>query len=391
MKRCFPILFILLLTVSCHKALLPGTGRHDNWDPHSDHSFHRNLPEPAPDSVLLTAVEYPSGYDWVRDSAHSIINAHILMLRGETELLRIPAGADSPWTADPDCHRILDGHLYTFTTIDGCTVIGRDGEEVLRYSAAESIRGFAVEDGRILTLGQNLDGRGLSFRRDGRVLFLSDGGTVCGSLDRGLPPSGALYKDREHWYFSYKEDGRIHLVEDNLERALPDDNILDVRVHRGMMMLASARKTNGRTVITLTMGSYSLSLSPAFYKDVRSARFVCDGNQARLIADVAGVSYVWNAGNSRLIESVRDSYFELYPRPGRDASVITEKGRVVLIDPYGEPPGEYCFVSGACAASAGNSFFVALSSLNGGPGLLLRDSLQTVCNINGPITSLCLE
>ncbi len=390
MKRII-ILIILFALFACDKSQLPG-GRRDPWDPHSDHSYQREPPAPAKDSVLLTGVEYPSGYDWVRDTAHSAVSAHILLLKGNAELLRVPAGNGTPWPTDPDCHRIWDGHLYTFTTSEGCTIIGRDGEEVLRYSAAESIRGFAIdEEGHILTLGQNLGGPGLSFRKDGRVMFLSDGGTVSGSLDRGLPRSGALYSDNGHWYFSYKEEGRIHLVEDYLERALPEGDHLDVVVYRGKLVRALRRKTNGRTMLSIYYGSFELPLGPTFYREVRSATFVWNGNQIRLMADVAGVRYVWDAGNSRLTSSGGESYFELYPRLGRDAAVVTDKGRVVHIDPYGEPPGEYALVSGACAASAGNSFFVALSGLRGNPGVLLRDSVATVFHFNGPLTSLCLE
>lgn len=388
MKRLL-LMIILLVFPACDKG--PGNGRRTTWDPHEEHSFQRNPPEFFKDSVLITGVEYPRGYDWVRDTAHSSVKADILLLCGPREQLRVPCGADSPWLTDPDCHRIWDGHLYTFATGDGCTIIGRDGEEVLRYASAESIRGFAVDEGQILTLGQNTGGRGFAFRRDGRVLFLSDEGTVVGSLDRGVPRSGALYGDNGHWYFSFREGGRVHLVEDSLERALPEENILDVKVFRKMLLMASYKTVGQRNVLYLTAGGYKTMLDPPMRADIRSAVFVCDGNQARLVVDAGGVKYVWNVGNTRLIDTFGETYCELYPRQGADAAVITGKGQVVRIDPYGEPPGEYCFVSGACAASTQNSFIVTLSGLNGGPGLLLRDSIQTVFNFNGPLTSVCLE
>ena len=386
MKRLF-LLILLLIIPACNK----GDGRRDNRDPHEGHSSQRNPPEFFKDSILITGVEYPHGYDWVRDMAHNSVKADILLFRGPREQLRIPCGGDSPWPTDPDCHRIWDGHLYTFATGDGCTIVGRDGEEVLRYSGAESIRGFAIDEGQILTLGQSIDGHGLSFRRDGRVLFLSDEGTVVGSLDQGVPRSGALYSDNGHWYFSFREDGRVHLVEDNLERALPEDNILGARVFRKRLFIAYYRKVSSRTVLYMSCGGYKTSIDPRFMGDIRSAGFVCDNSQARLTADVDGVRYIWDAGSTRLLGTFRGARCELYPRSGADATVITERGRVVYIDPYGEPPGEYILVSGACAASTQNSFFVALSGVDGGPGLLLRDSVRTVFNFNGPITSVCLE
>ncbi|MCR5019193.1 MAG: hypothetical protein K6A64_10385 [Bacteroidales bacterium] len=389
MKRLF-LLFLLLLFPACDKN--QGDGRRSDWDPHGDHSYERDPYEFFNDSLLITGVEYPSGYDWVRDTAHSSVKASILLFRGPREHLRIPCGGGEPWPTDPDCHRIWDGHLYTFATIDGCTVIGRDGEEVLRYSAAESIRGFAVDEGQILTLGQNVSGHGLSFRKDGRVMFLSDEGTVVGSLDRGVPRSGALYCDNGHWYFSFREGGRVHLVEDNLERALPAEVILDARVFGKKLYLAYCVQSMNRNAIYISYGGYKTFLEPRFREDIRSAGFVCDGNQVRLIADVAGARYVWDVNSTRLIDIYRESYCELYPRRGGDAAVITGKGRVVRIDPYGEPPeGDFCFVSGACALSTGNSFMVGLSGLDGQGGLILRDSVRTVFYFNGPITSLCLE
>lgn len=389
MRRLF-LLILLLVFPACDKN--HGEGRRSDWDPHGDHSYQRNPYEFFNDSLLITGVEYPQGYDWVRDTAHSSVKANILLFRGPREHLRIPCGGDELWPADPDCHRVWNGHIYTFATEDGCTIIGCDGEEVLRYSAAESIRGFALDEGQILTLGQNVSGHGLSFRKDGRVMFLSDEGTVIGSLDRGVPRSGALYEDNGHWYFSFREGGRVHLVEDNLERALPGENILDVKVFRKTLYLAFCEKAGTRNILYISYKGYKTSLSPLFRDEIRSAVFVCDGTQARLIADVSGSRYVWDVGSTKLIDTFRESYCELYPRKGGDAAIITGKGRVVRIDPYGNPPeGDFCFVSGACATSAGNSFFVGLSGLDGHPGLLLRDSVQTVFNFNGPITSVCLE
>ena len=383
------LIFLLLVFAACDKG--SGSGRRDGWDMHDGHITHRDPLELFKDSVLITGVEYPQGYDWVRDTAHGSVQADILLFRGPREQLRVPCGGDSPWTPDPDCHRIWDGHLYTFATDNGCTIIGRDGEEVLRYNTEESIRGFAVDEGKILTLGQNINGRGLSFRRDGRVLFLSDEGTVVGSLDRGVPRSGALYCDNGHWYFSFLEGGRVHLVEDNLERALPDGIILVASVFRKRLFIATCEKLGAQNKLYISYGGYKTSLDPLFRKDIRSAVFIGDGNQTRLVADVAGARYVWDIGTTRLLDTYRESYCELYPRQGGDAAVIMDNGRVVHIDPYGEPPGEYGFVSGACAVSAHNSFFVALSGLNGDPGLLLRDSVKTVFSFNGPLTSVCLE
>jgi hypothetical protein len=181
MKRC--LIPLLLLALSCHKPLLPGEGgRHDETDPHASHEEYRE-PESIK-RILISGVEYPQGYDWVQDSGFGSTSAWILMFEGSQEVLRFPAGKGSIWSPDPDSHRIWDGHLYTFATAGNETVIGRDGAEILRYDGAESIRGFAVDGGHILTLGQTAGG-GFSRRLDGKAVFSSESGLVQGSLAAG--------------------------------------------------------------------------------------------------------------------------------------------------------------------------------------------------------------
>ena len=393
LMRCFVLIILMLAAVSCDRLWHPGGGgRRDGMDAHSGHIFHRDPDESSSrDSVLLTGIEYAVGYDWVRDTAHSSVSANLILFRGGTRLLRIPCGGSALWPAEPDCHRICGGHVYSFAVREGYTIVGEDGEETLRYPSEESIRGFAIEDGHILTLGQRLGGSGFSFRRDGRVMFKSDGGTVCGSLDQGIPASGALYCDNGHWYFTYREDGSIHLVEDNLERALPGMPLLDAKVHNGLLLLVYARKQAFGTYLYMSAGGYEMQLPPALHENVRSASFVCLGNQVRLVADVAGARYVWDAGSSRLMAVYRGEECELYPLPGMDAAVVTSGGRVVRIDPYGIPRWDCALVSGACAAVKGNTFMVALSGIDGSPGVLLRDSIKTLFDLNGPLTSLSIE
>lgn len=386
------MLLFLLLAMGCHKSLFPGEGgRRDNIDTHGDRQEYRE-PESIK-SILVSGVEYPKGYDWVKDSDYRNTPAWILMFEGSQEVLRFPAGKGSLWNPDPDSHRIWEGHLYTFATERDETVIGRDGAEVLRYEGAESIRGFAVEGGHIITLGQK-EGGGFSRRLDGKAVFFSENGFVQGSLDRGIPRSGALFRDNGHWYFTYIMDGRLHLVEDIAELAIPETEA------PADAIVCNGQKTCGRLIyyrhkfrMELAWKGIFYNWNPSFYDRPTSLRLIYGNGQSRLLLKVSGSWYVWNAANGQFREQLSASGLYLYPNNvGVDAAVLTAGGRVQEVRPLTLPPGkQYAFLSGACATQDGDTFIAGFSGLEGAPNLVMQDSIDMELNFNGPITSVAVE
>ena len=386
MKRC--LIPLLLLALSCHKPLLPGEGgRHDETDPHASHEEYRE-PESIK-RILISGVEYPQGYDWVQDSGFGSISAWILMFEGSQEVLRFPAGKGSIWSPDPDSHRIWDGHLYTIATAGNETVIGRDGAEILRYDGAESIRGFAVDGGHILTLGQTAGG-GFSRRLDGKAVFSSESGLVQGSLDRGIPRSGALFQDNGHWYFTYIDKGRLHLVEDNAEVDIPD------AAPPADAVVGGGRTVTGRIKYYLHMYRMALAWdkmfcnwSPPFADKPPFLRLIHRDGQFRAVLRYSGDWYVWDAADGRFLEQITSSGLELYPGKSVDAAVLTTAGRVTAARPCAPPAeGAYAFLSGACAMWDGDEFIAGYSGLDGTPNLVMRDDIGLELIFNGPITSV---
>ena len=393
MKHFLPF-FILLSAISCYRLpLLPDEhGRRAGWDMHGEHVYHRNLPEEE-DSLYISGVEYPPDYDWIRDTAHSSVQASILLYRGSEEILRVEAGGGALWSVDPDSHRISGGHLYTFAARGGKSFIGKDGEVILEYDGEEYIRGFAIDSGRILTLGQQETGGSPSatFRVDGKTVFRADAAHVRGSLDKSLPRSGALYQDNGHWYFSYTQGGRLHLVEDNREISFPSDEPWEEAIMMdGVLYLVRTKLQGKYRSAYLLMGEKGGYLETGILSANVSYRFVSGNGQLRLLVRDYLQTGIWEVPSGRM-RSIYSNEVELFPRPGSDIIVLSKEGKVRGILPGKLPEGAFSLFTGACALDCGGSFVIGLSALDGGPDVLIRDSVVIQLPFNGPITSLSME
>jgi len=199
----------------------------------------------ASDTVLyMTAVEFPDGYDWRRDSSFGEMSGRILLYRDSVRLLEIPAGPGCLVGTDPDLHHLLGGHVYTESCTDDATVIACDGEMLFSYPARELLCGLLVEGKDVYTLGRSRSGRGFSLRRNGEELFSRpDGGVAAQISSNPEYLTGALYRDGEHLYFSYWEpfgDKKVwYVVADGVETRVdvPDDRTYDIRVKGGELEL----------------------------------------------------------------------------------------------------------------------------------------------------------
>lgn len=196
----FFLLFCLLMLPACSlidPAFPAGRGRSGGeWTPREE----SGTGEPH---LWLSAVEYPEGYDWKRDTARGRVPCRIVMFCDGRRRVEIPVEVGGV-SAEPDMHRIVAGHLYTDHVTDGGeTVIGCDGAECFRYPGRETLRGFLVSGGSIHTLGQDRDGGGLTYRVDGKVHFAREEALIVGSFGPGPGRSGALYRDGKTLCFAF--------------------------------------------------------------------------------------------------------------------------------------------------------------------------------------------
>lgn len=230
------ILLMMALSCACEKLpLWPGPGRNDI-------SGSDNNTAEARDTVLyFSALSFPEGYDWRRDSAYGTVSASILFFRNYEEILRINVGADSGIPTNTSWHLILDGHLFTGWCSNEKTSVMKDGRIVLEYNCAETVRGMLIEGDDIITLGQNRNCTGFQLRKNGEAIFKSGDGTVFGHLSSNqFFRSGALYRDNGKLYFCYYTEksngGRTwYMVTDGEKRQFypGQGEILDIRVIDG--------------------------------------------------------------------------------------------------------------------------------------------------------------
>lgn len=169
-----------------------------------------------PDGLFVTAVAYPDGYDWRRDTARGDIRGRLLLLRMQDEtaafdtVLALEAGAGRPVSLDPDRHQFIGGHLYTQCITEAGTIYRRDGRTVFLSREREYLRGIlAQDDDALFTLSQRLDGAGgFVLRRNWKPLLAREGGRIHGSLgEPGWSRTGALFADGGDVCFFYDNTG----------------------------------------------------------------------------------------------------------------------------------------------------------------------------------------
>jgi len=201
----------------------------------------------TPDTTLLfSAVRFPEGYDWQRDTAYGSVSFELLLYKDFACVLTLPSGADACFVPDADRHHLLDGHLYTERMADGETRIGRDGVEIFRFPGREYLVGL-LEDGEDLyTLSRPAKGPGFSYRKNGEPLLVRTDGAPFGDLtDPAYRPTGALYLDQGERCFCFSSgsgDKRLHFTfrdeqETQVEDLPPGAPVLDLRVHRGDLLV----------------------------------------------------------------------------------------------------------------------------------------------------------
>ena len=130
----------------------------------------------------VTGVDYPEGYDWMADSEAGSVKCSLVVYANAVPMLKVPVGREYLTSADPDMHRMIDGDLYTDYSTDSLTVIKKNGKEIFCYPGREMVIGMSLDSTGLYTLGQARNGGGLTFRRNGELLYGHARGQVVGQL-----------------------------------------------------------------------------------------------------------------------------------------------------------------------------------------------------------------
>lgn len=355
--------------------------------------------------LYLSAVEYPKDYDWVRDTAHTFVDAKVLLFKDGECAVSFLAGDSRHVSTDPDTHWILCGHLYTSFSDGARTYILRDGEEILRFDGAEDIRGMLIKDGILWTLGQKIRGEGFSLRGDGALAAENQQGLLIGSLyeDAGdlcfafcLTVKANNYTLRKYFLSSGGEEKEVSIPSDATA-------VFDIR-RVGGITYATYRQSS----VPIGPVLYSDGGNQSLYSGLSNAQspdwceiFPWNGDILvkgwyNCTKDVRRYT-VWHKKGIKILYGSSIIIHDVYADgQGNLAAVGYDKSQaqtILYLPPNASSRvnlgARYRFLSHRAATFVGNHFYVGLTG--DGEDLLCRDAEQTPVVINGPITGLAYQ
>ena len=219
----------------------------------------------SPDtSFYVSAVTFPSAYNWQRDTAYGAVACTLKLYRGAVQLLSVPAGPSQRISASPDYNHIIGDALFSVYTDFRGTTVKRNGVQLADWSQKETVTGILLKDGILHTIGVEPSGRCFTYRRNGEVVLKIDNASVFGGFNSSsYGPSGAVYEDKGQVCFAYSTfAGAAYLVRDGNAELLissPTAEFLDVK------------QTEGITAILYNDGWQSLLSFGGTYYDVNDS------------------------------------------------------------------------------------------------------------------------
>ena len=359
------------------------------------------------DGLFLTAVAYPPGYDWRRDTARGNIRGHILLLRMRdfpdgTEkaafdtVLTLEAGAGRAVSLDPDRHQFAGGHLYTQCLTEAGTVWRCDGKTVLLTKDREYLRGILALDDGIYTLSQLLSGTGFILRRNWKPVLAREEGRLHGSMgDPAFGRTGALFEDGGQACFLYEDGtGQWILVRNGQEQVVPLPSgivkLYDIRCFEGVIHLV-CRVNKREPVLYVGSQKYDLSTTLNAPSEKTGFHLLRTGDGVR----VSGTFRLdWNR---QLFTALWSEKKLLDTRKGRcdwldgKAYVCREDGRITAA---GNGREDFTLADGgtlmmpACACLSPGGLHLALSGSSAERPVLWIDGRSIPIGFNGFLSSV---
>lgn len=395
--KIYPITVALMAAVSCQPLLNVESGTRSS---HYIRTVYDGetvsdslLPKSKFDTVLYySTVEFPSGYDWKRDSACGNSKATLTIYRNFEPLGSFETGENSCIGTDPDTHHWIEGNLYTEYNLYGQTVITKNGKELFRYNGQEFLKGLLVRGEEVWTLGQNSNGKGFSLRRNGEALLTDTQGQVFGDLTSSA--HGALYMDSEQICFCYQRQAEsaynMYKVSDSHTTLVGSSarTIYDMIVLDGKVSFAAG---DGRSVL-LERESGSLHIGGSS-GGIENA-WLCRGGQGETVcfAEKGGSDpeyFVWSGGISKRIGSCSQIF--MYSQPDRTFKYARISGLGIslcdgdrgVLRSFPKPG----LISRSCIKFMGNESFLAYNGQNGDSRIVFKGRDVPV-NVNGYVSAL---
>lgn len=399
-------LLSLVCAFSCHEPLtesLPRFMREQGRLPRSEAGDtsarptlppEPSLPEYVP-SVYATALHFRDSVNWRLDSLGA---ADVLFFKDGQLVLR----QSVPSPPDPERHRIRNGQLWTDYTDGNETVILCNGIERFRYPGEEQLRGFLLVDGDVHTLGQRPGNGGFSYRINGEAVFSRDKGSVLGSPSSRAWGGGALYRDGDAVYYSYRIGRDYHVMKGaetfRIIPAAPSHTLYDLKVCGGHLWRAEKHTST----LMLICDDREVSLG-AVASELVSCQLIPSGDQATVLGKSRmsnGRYSFWQAPFDTGLPVIRSvaqsSRSELcYLDPDVLLADVNPEGFIqqLLLNTVqlGVPANVYTRPLPPTLFLSKSHYAAALTQEGMGPHLLLHDGKEDFLSFNGYFTSVLIE
>lgn len=372
---------------------LPSASRHDIlYGPREETTDPRTEEK----HLWVSAVAYPEGYDWKRDTARGQVACRLVLFRDGNRVLELPV--QDGVSPDMDMHRIAGGHLYTDDVIGDETVLCRDGKEILRYKGRETIRGFfAGSAGEIHTLGQNRGGSGFTYRIDGKIIHEEPTGTLFGEPGNGAFRSGAFcLEDGISFGFS-TTGGHFYLWQDGAAEEIllrEPQTVFDLRLVDGKPVTVYSSRASP---LRLAVGEEdsapkNLRVLKARIQPLSSGGFrlavryrASDGDEVDALIEANGK-----------VRYYKSASFRTEPMTGGDGYVSSDReGRVAVVgwdgEVYTTEAGRWTLMGPQCIWMDENDAWVALTGQPPDCPALWNKGEMTTLLMNGYLTGVVYE
>ena len=349
----------------------------------------------------MTAVDYKKGYDWRADPAEGDVKCSIVVYADGVPVMKVPVGAEYETSGDPDMHRIIDGHLYTDYSTDAETIIKRDGKTLFGYDGRESLRGMEVVDDDVYTLGQNRDGDGFSFRKNGECIISRNTGYVAGGLQQCSDTLCFSFCEQivtadglvERYYSVI--GGKVSQIAVRTDIS----SVWDVVIHKGRVIYLASLVGVLQPVVIDGDKMFSLQTSVSPNSRMLSCRLFMAGDRIGaegiyMISNGVKLNALWLDGKEMKIFPLGRSVAALGASEDGDVfCAVNPAGKTLpgIIYNGGEAvdmPSGYAVMGERCISKVNGILHVALSSSGSGYPVIWKESSVDTLKINGYISSI---
>ena len=389
---CGPMTMALpavLMMIAC------GISEVSKWEDESEANVQAGIDNSMRKVCCVTGVEYPTGYDWRETSAGIPAKCSLVVLADAVPIMRIPVGDGYEISPDPESHKMYQGHLYTFFSKNGTTVVKKNGQPLFRYEGDEVLVDMLIRDEAVYTLTGKRSG-GFSYRKNGQPLverlsgnlfgrLWEDGDSVCFSFSHPVVQSDGV---EEKCYLSVDSEVKP------IGLAPEVDKVWDICSRKGQpVCLVTSRRwnavvmyeENGRKEITLPHSAQMLSckMFPADSLIGVECVYSYDDGSCESGIWIEGAEYIrFETGKSISALSYSNGNAYCVLNPDEDEGIIFDAGEL-----YEMPSGYSCMGSRAVAVSD-DEMYVAMSSRKGDRPIIWHEGKLDTLKMNGYVCTV---